>query len=221
VVSFGGFSTELCGGTHVHGTAEVGLVLIVSEGSIGSGVRRIEAVTGDAAVRRTLERDKLLRGLAARLRVSVDQLPSRVEALAARPGRAPQPRLNAESRAGEVRRGPSGHRYLVVSDSGFGPSDLPTRARQLSADLDAVVVLLLPAAEDGFLRAGVSVPAGLASQIPATEVLDRVLSVTGGRGGGSASFAQGGGARTDDLPGTVARVRAALGVDSGDGPGTP
>ena len=91
VVSFGDFSTELCGGTHVRGTAEVGLFLIVSEGSIGSGVRRIEAVTGETAVQRTLERDKLLRGLSTRLRVPVDQLPARVEALAARGGRPRAP----------------------------------------------------------------------------------------------------------------------------------
>jgi alanyl-tRNA synthetase len=212
VVSFGGFSTELCGGTHVHAAAEVGLFLIVSEGSIGSGTRRIEAVTGDAAVRRTLERDRLLRGLAARLRVSVDQLPSRVEALAARPGRARQPVLGAEVLAEAVRAGRSGHRYLVVSDAGIGPSDLPARARQLSAELDAAVVLLLPAAEDGFLRVGVGVPAALATQIPATEVLDRVLAVTGGRGGGSARFAQGGGANGDELSHIEARIWAALGA---------
>ena len=97
VVSFDGFSTELCGGTHVHGTAEVGLFLITSESSIGSGVRRIEAITGEAAVQRTLDHDRLLRGLASRLRVPVDQVPERVEALTSRtrqprrPGRRPRP----------------------------------------------------------------------------------------------------------------------------------
>jgi alanyl-tRNA synthetase len=211
VVSFGGFSTELCGGTHVHGTAEVGLFLIISEGSTGSGVRRIEAITGDAAVRRVLERDKLLRGLASRLRVPVDQLPSRVEALAARPGRTRHPRLGADSLADAVRTAPSGHRYLVVSDPGLGPSDLPAQARQLSSALDAVVVLLLPPAEDGFLRVGVSVP--LTAQVPATGVLDRVLAVTGGHGGGSPAFAQGGGAKSSDLPGIERRIWTALGLE--------
>jgi alanyl-tRNA synthetase len=216
VVSFGNFSTELCGGTHVRQSAEVGLFRIVSEGSIGSGVRRIEAVTGDAAVQRTLERDRLLRGLAARLRVPVDQLPVRVEALTARSGRSrdgSQARLDAGQLAGAVRATPSGQRYLVVSDPALGPSDLPGEARRLAAELDAAIVLLLPDIPSGALRIGVSVPDDLAAAAPATDVLDRVLAVTGGRGGGSAAFAQGGGARADDLPGLESRIRAALGLD--------
>jgi alanyl-tRNA synthetase len=215
VVSFGDFSTELCGGTHVRQSAEVGLFRIVSEASIGSGVRRIEAVTGDAAVRRTLERDRLLRGLAARLRVPVDQLPVRVEALAARPGRSrdggPR-RLDAGQLTAAVRATPSGRRYLVVSEPGLEPSGLPGEARRLAAELDATVVLLLPDLESGSLRVGVSVPDSVAAAAPATGVLDRVLAVTGGRGGGSATFAQGGGAKPDGLPALESRIRAVLGL---------
>jgi alanyl-tRNA synthetase len=216
VVSFGNFSSELCGGTHVRQSAEVGLFRIVSEGSIGSGVRRVEAVTGAAAVQRTLERDRLLRGLAARLRVPVDQLTVRVEALATRASRSRDgglARLDAVQLAGAVRTAPTGQRYLVASDPGLGPAELPGEARRLAAELDAAVVLLLPDPGSGSLRVGVSVPDDLAAQAPATDVLDRVLAVTGGRGGGSAAFAQGGGARPDDLPGLESRVRAALGLD--------
>jgi alanyl-tRNA synthetase len=214
VVSFGNFSTELCGGTHVHRTAEVGLFLIVSEGSIGSGVRRIEAVTGEAAVQRALERDKLLRGLAHRLRVPVDQLPLRVEALTARskPRQAGPGRLTADLVADSVRADLSGRRYLVACEPDIGLSDLPVQARRLASELDAVVVLLLPDPQSGSLRIGVSVPGALAARLPATAVLDQVLAVTGGRGGGSAGFAQGGGAQPEDLSAVVPRIWASLGA---------
>ena len=218
VVSFGDFSTELCGGTHVDHTSEVGQFRIVSEGSIGSGVRRIEALTGEPAIARTLDQDRMLRGLATRLRVSVDQLPQRVEALATRGGRGSRasqlgPAVTAESVADSVRTDRSGHRYLVTNDPDLDASGLPAQARRLAADLDAIVVLLLPDTVEGSLRVGVGVPAALTAQVPATGVLDRVLAVTGGRGGGSASFAQGGGARPGDLLGIEDRVQSALGLD--------
>jgi alanyl-tRNA synthetase len=212
VVSFGDFSTELCGGTHVDRTSEVGLFRIVSEGSIGSGVRRIEALTGEPAIARTLEADRMLRGLATRLHVSVDQLPQRVEALAARGSRTSRhgPAVTAEAVADSVRTDGSGQRYLVTTAPDLDVPGLPGEARRLAADLDAIVVLLLPDAEDGSLRAGVAVPAATAAQVPATEVLDRVLAVTGGRGGGSATFAQGGGAPAADLPTVIARINDTL-----------
>jgi alanyl-tRNA synthetase len=212
VVSVDGFSTELCGGTHVHGTAEVGLFLITAESSIGSGVRRIEAITGEAAVQRTLDHDRLLRGLASRLRVPVDQVPERVDALTSR---TRQPRQARQAPpAGPVRIDPAGHRYLVTEDPGIDVSDLPGEARRLAGELSAVVVLLRPDAGDGSLRIGVAVPGPLTAQVPATAVLDRVLAVTGGRGGGSPAFAQGGGAEPGDLPGAVARISAVLGLDA-------
>jgi alanyl-tRNA synthetase len=78
-------------------------------------------------------------------------------------------------------------------------------------------VLLLPDPDAGSLRVGVSVPGDLATEAPATDVLDRVLAVTGGRGGGSASFAQGGGsfprgdrAAGDDLSGVASRIWTSL-----------
>jgi alanyl-tRNA synthetase len=218
VVSFGDFSTELCGGTHVHNTAEIGLFRIVSEGSIGSGVRRIEALTGEPAIARTLDRERMLRDLATRLRVPVDQLPQRVEALASRGSRSSRSapdRLSAPALAGSVRTTPSGQRYLVTSGLDLEVSGLPAQSRSLAAELDAVVVLLLPDPETGSLRVGVSVPDALAAQFPATAVLDRVLAVTGGRGGGSATFAQGGGAAPDDLPGVTSRIWDAVGAGLG------
>ncbi len=210
VVSFGDFSAELCGGTHVPGTAEVGLFRIVSDASIGSGVRRIEAVTGAAAVAYTLERERLLRGIAARLRVSVDQLPQRVEALTARNGSTGRGTIAAAALAEAVVTAPSGQRYVIAEDPGIEPASLAAEARRLSGELDAVAVVLLPDVRAGSLRIGVSVPA--AGQADARAVLRQVLAVTGGRGGGSRSFAQGGGAELGDLPSVTGQIRAALGI---------
>jgi alanyl-tRNA synthetase len=223
VVSFGDFSTELCGGTHVGHTSEVGLFRIVSEGSIGSGVRRIEALTGEPAIARTLDQDRMLRGLATRLRVSVDQLPQRLESLAARGSRTsrPSPAVTAGAAADSVRTDRSGHRYLVTSDPDLDVSGLPTQAQRLAADLDATVVLLLPDAAAGSMRVGVGVPAGLTGQVPATGVLNRVLAVTGGHGGGSPAFAQGGGATAGDPSDIEHRIRAALDLEPGREPRLP
>jgi alanyl-tRNA synthetase len=179
-------------------------------------VRRIEALTGEPAIARTQDRERMLRDLATRLRVSVDQLPQRVEALASRVGRPSRPapaRLSASSLAGSVRTAASGQRYLVTSDPDLEVAGLPAQSRRLAAELDAIVILLLPDPEAASLRVGVSVPDAVAGEVPATGVLDQVLAVTGGRGGGSPVFAQGGGGKPDDLPGTVSRVWAALELD--------
>ncbi|HEY2549904.1 MAG TPA: alanine--tRNA ligase [Streptosporangiaceae bacterium] len=215
VVSFGDFSAELCGGTHVHGTAEVGLFLIVSEGSIGAGVRRIEAVTGEAALQRALERDHMLRGLAAQLRVPVSELPERVTALTAaarRPASRGAGQPAGDALAGAVRTAPSGKRYLVIDDPGIDPSELARRAQQISAELGAVVAMLLLGDGDSTQRIGISVPAH-GADADARQLLRDVLAATGGRGGGSASFAQGGLSGPADRPALLARLWDVLGRD--------
>jgi alanyl-tRNA synthetase len=120
-----------------------------------------------------------------------------------------------------VRTDRSGHRYLVTSDPDLDVSGLPTQAQRLAADLDATVVLLLPDAAAGSMRVGVGVPAGLTGQVPATGVLNRVLAVTGGHGGGSPAFAQGGGATAGDPSDIEHRIRAALDLEPGREPRLP
>jgi alanyl-tRNA synthetase len=101
----------------------------------------------------------------------------------------------------------------VASEPDIALPDLPAQARLIASELEAVAVLLVPDRHAGSLRVGVSVPGALSARISATAVLEQVLAVTGGRGGGSATFAQGGAAEPDDLPSVVARIRAALGLD--------
>lgn len=183
VVSFNGFSTELCGGTHVHNTAEVGLFRIISEGSIGSGVRRIEALTGEAALDYTLEHDKILKALASQLRVPASQLQQRVEVLTAkghRPAKAAQ--IAVTSVADSVRVSPVGRRHVVVEESGIETAGLAREAARLSADLQAVVVLAVPDSETSALRVSVSVPKPLTPDVQAKALLQDLLAVTVERG---------------------------------------
>ncbi len=172
------------------------------------------AVTGDAAIAWTLERDRLLQGLAARLRVSVDQLPERVDALAAR-GTRPRPaRLTPADYAGAVRTAASGQRYLIAAQPGLAPADLARESVGSARSLDAVTVLLAPDAEADSARIGVSVPPGAAG-LDARALLEQVLAATGGRGGGSARFTQGGGIPSAEPPVLTAQVAAALGLPPG------
>ena len=83
VVTVPGFSMEFCGGSHVENTAQIGMFKIVSEGSSGAGVRRIEAVTGHGAVAHVKETEEMVKGLAASLKCRVVDVPSRLEALQA------------------------------------------------------------------------------------------------------------------------------------------
>lgn len=94
----------------------------------------------------------------------------------------------------------SGTRYVIATSPEADLPGLPAAARRLSGELDALAIVLLPGA--GGLRVGVAVPPGLAAALDARRELDRVLAVTGGRGGGSAVFAQGGGLELTD-PGEV------------------
>ena len=212
VVSFNGFSTELCGGTHVHNTAEVGLFRIISEGSIGSGVRRIEALTAELALDYTLEHEGILKTLASQLRVPADQLQRRVEVLTAKEHPSTKTaQVSATSVADSIRVSPSGRRHVVVEETGIETGNLAREAARLSGDLQAVVVLAVPDTDASAFRLGVAVPKAMTPEVEAKALLQGLLAVTGGKGGGSATFAQGGGSIPDDLPGVIARIWDVLG----------
>jgi alanyl-tRNA synthetase len=104
---------------------------------------------------------------------------------------------------------------VIAADPGIELADLAREARRLSGELDAVTVFLLPDPRSGSLRVGVGVPGSgaAAGQPDARAVLRQVLAVTGGRGGGSTAFAQGGGTEPADPRQVIPRIRAALGLE--------
>jgi len=217
-VGDGGFSRELCGGTHVRSTAEIGLFRIVSETSSAANVRRIEALTGPAAVELVREHDDVLRAVATDLRAVPEQVPSAVQALRAR-----VKELEKAASRGKGANGAVDVDALLASATDVGgaavlaevvtvsdPKALPDLADKLRAKLgDAAVVLGTVVDGKVHLVATVS-PALVERGAKAGTAVAVAASITGGGGGGRDTMARAGGRDPDKLPEAIAAARAAI-----------
>ncbi len=217
-VGDGSFSRELCGGTHVRSTAEIGLFRIVSETSSAANVRRIEALTGPAAVSLVREHDDVLRSVAVALRAVPDQVPSAVHALQVRVKELEK----AASRGGGANGSVDVDALLASADAVAGapllaavvdvsdPKGLPDLADRLRARLgDSAVVLGAVADGKVHLVATVS-PALVGRGVKAGSIVRVAAEVTGGGGGGRDTMARAGGRDPDKLPEAIAAARAAI-----------
>ncbi|MFN2452508.1 MAG: alanine--tRNA ligase [Candidatus Dormibacteria bacterium] len=207
VVDFGGYSVELCGGTHVRATGDINLFRVMSETSIASGVRRIVAVTGEAAVDYTLHRDAILSQVATQLRVGADDVAERVEKLAS--GARKRPASGAQVDAGALRRGvlPDGTAWAAGVSTG-DTNGLRTQAADLAASTGGVVVL--GADDEGTARVCVAVARGLEGRHDAGVIIRALLPVVEGRGGGKPGMATGGGPKVERLGELMAKVESVL-----------
>ncbi len=213
VLRVGDYSTELCGGTHVERTGEIGLFKIVQETGVAGGVRRIEAVTGMAAFDWVQEADRRLRRLGGVLKASPENVVLKVEQLAER-SRAQEKELERLKQKLATQAGRSladeaveiaGVRVLATRVEGGGKG-LRETVDQLKNQLGSGVVVLA-AVEDGKVRLVVGVTKDLSGTLPAGDLVNHVASFVGGRGGGRADFAQAGGTdpqRVDEALGAVA-----------------
>jgi alanyl-tRNA synthetase len=217
-VGDGGFSRELCGGTHVRSTAEIGLFRILSETSSAANVRRIEAVTGPAAVGLVRAHDDVLRAVATDLRATPEQVPHAVSALQARVKELEK----AASRGGGA-NGAVDVDALLASAADVGGASLlaavvdvsdakalPDLADKVRAKLgDAAVVL--GAVADGKVHLVATVaPALVERGVKAGAIVRVAAEVTGGGGGGRDTMARAGGRDPHKLPEAIAAARAAI-----------
>ena len=224
VVEMGGpFSMELCGGTHVSGTAQVGPVTLIGESSVGSGVRRVEAYVGMDSVRYLSRERALMAGLASSLKVPSEQVPDRVEQLVVRLKEAEK--ALASVRAEQARAAVSGlidqartvGGTLVVSGrvaDGVDANGLRTLATDLRgrvADRDAVVVLF--SAADGKVPFAVATTeAARGAGLKAGDIVREIAPLVAGRGGGKPDLAQGSGTDADGIDAALARVAEVVGA---------
>jgi alanyl-tRNA synthetase len=214
-VGDGTYSRELCGGTHVRSTAEIGLFKITSEGSSASNVRRIEAVTGREAVRLLRHHDDLLHQAADALRTQPERLPEAVTALRAEARAAAKAGAAAEgpdegdlaARAAQV-DGAVVLAEVVEAPDAKALMDIADRVKGKLGDSAAIV---LGTAVDGRVHLVAAVtPALVQRGVRAGEVVKVAAQVAGGGGGGRDTMAQAGGRDPDKLPEAIEAARAAI-----------
>ncbi|MEJ7578364.1 MAG: alanine--tRNA ligase [Pyrinomonadaceae bacterium] len=210
VLTVPGFSKELCGGTHVRATGDIGLFKLVRDEAIASGTRRIEAVTGADAFTRFQETEALVDILSSGLRTGRENLPATVERLQEELKRARREAeelrlklatgsVGANASNGNETRDVAGVRVLAREASEMDAVGL----RQLSDALMAKVssgVVVLGRRGEGKASLIVRTSPDLRGCVPAGQVIRELAQIVGGRGGGRPDMAEGGGAETDKLP---------------------
>jgi len=219
VIKIGGFSTELCGGTHTKATGEIGLVKILKEGSVSSGVRRIEAVTGENSLhhfRRDHELENVVAGLASR--AEGDQTPAEVltAELAKRDDEIKRLRReldqvrmkSASSTVASVEdkiKPVKGVKVLTHRVDNLERSQMRTLVDQLRDKLGSGVVVL-GSATDGNVSLIAAVTKDLTGRIQAGKVIGAVAQKVGGKGGGRPDMAEAGGKDAGALDSALAEV---------------
>ncbi|MCZ8188048.1 MAG: alanine--tRNA ligase [Beijerinckiaceae bacterium] len=212
------YSIELCGGTHVGRTGDIGLVSIVGEGAVSAGVRRIEALTGMAARRHLNAERERLRDIAASLKVGVDEAPGRVVQIAEE--RRKLERDLAETRrklamgGGEAADAPQrigAIAYLGKQVEGVEVKDLKGLADQHKAKIGSGVIALGVVGEDQRAGIVVAVTEDLAGRINAVDLVRTASEVLGGKGGGGRpDMAQAGGPEGGKLPEALQAIASRL-----------
>jgi alanyl-tRNA synthetase len=215
----GSYSRELCGGTHVRSTAEIGVFKLQSESSSAANVRRIEAITGPAAVSELRASDAKARAAAALLQTHVKHLPEAVEALRARARQsAKAASANGAATAVDADVLAAGATQIagadVVADvvSGAdGVKQLMDVADRVKGKLGEESVTVLGAAVDGRVHLVAAVtPALVARGVKAGAVVKAAAAAAGGGGGGRDTMAQAGGRDPAKLPEAIAAARGAI-----------
>jgi alanyl-tRNA synthetase len=217
VVSIPDFSKELCGGTHVSRTGDIGVFKITSESSISAGVRRIEAVTGEAAVRQYQELTGAVHRIANALRVSEPELVAQVERILEEK-RLQERQIEhlktkiAQSLARDLEtkaRDKNGVRYLVAQVESLDRQQMRSLADTLRNKWKSAVVVLA-SAEDGAVAIVAAVTQDLTKKIQAGNLVKSVALAVGGRGGGRPDMAEGGGKDPSALPHALEGVTAEI-----------
>ncbi|MQB42882.1 alanine--tRNA ligase [Rhizobium sp. ICMP 5592] len=214
------YSVELCGGTHVGATGQIGLIRILGDSAVGAGVRRIEAVTGESARDYLAEQDDRVKTLASALKVQPGDVVSRVEALMDERRKLERELADAKRKlamgggqggSADAVRDIGGVKFLGKAISGVDPKDLKGLADDGKTSLGSGVVALIGVSEDGKASAVVAVTDDLIGRFSAVDLVRIASTALGGKGGGGRpDMAQAGGPDGDKADEAIEAVAAAL-----------
>jgi alanyl-tRNA synthetase len=215
VLRLGNFSVELCGGTHVNRSGDIGVFKIVAEGGVASGVRRIEALTGKAALHWIDANQHNLDAVAALLRSQRDQVIAKVEQLLRR-GKELEKELastrqklltGAHSATTERVADIDGIKVVSARMDGADAKTLRDAVDRFKDKLQCAVIVL-GSVDDGKVRLAAGVTRNNLERIQAGDVIRPVAEQVGGKGGGRPDFAQAGGSNPEALDAALASVEA-------------
>jgi alanyl-tRNA synthetase len=215
VLQMGDFSAELCGGTHVNRTGDIGFFKIVAEGGVAAGVRRIEAVTGEGAVAYVQAQDSLLKSAAANLKAQTsDEVLSKIGALqselkalekelaAAKGKLAASAGDSLAEQAIEV----NGVKLLAAELEGADSAALRDLLDKLKDKLGSAVIAL-GSNSDGKVALIAGVTKDLTGRFKAGELVNHLAQQVGGKGGGRPDMAQAGGTQPENLSAAIASAK--------------
>ncbi|HUC48279.1 MAG TPA: alanine--tRNA ligase [Xanthobacteraceae bacterium] len=218
-----GWSVELCGGTHVKRTGDIGVISVVGESAVGAGVRRIEALTAKAARSNANHFTKLAKGAAAELRVPVDDVPNRVASLMEERKQLERDLTDAKKKLAMAGGGKSdgGDGLRTIGDiklmaravEGIELKDLRSLADEGKKKVGSGVVAIVGVTGDGKAGVVVGVTLDLTARFNAVDLVKKGAEVLGGKGGGGRpDMAQAGGPDGSKAAAALAAIEAALGA---------
>ncbi len=211
------YSVELCGGTHVKRTGDIGLVTVVSEGAVAAGVRRIEALTGDEARKYLAEQDALMRETAGLLKVSAADVPSRIAGLLDERKKLERELAEAKKKLAMGGGGAGGDAGVTEAGKfklmarvleGINPKDLKSVADEGKTAIGSGVVVLISKAEDGKAAIVVGATKDVSEAASAVDLVRIGSAALGGRGGGGRpDMAQAGGPDASKAEDAIAAIK--------------
>jgi alanyl-tRNA synthetase len=214
VIKIGDFSVELCGGTHLDATGQIGLFKVTSEGAVASGVRRIEAVTAEEALKHVGREEAALRESAGLLKIPPLELPTRLQKLLDEQ-KALEKRV-AQLEAQQAKSGAerlvataipvAGVKLVVTRIDGLDAEGIRTVVDEVQRRLASNSVTLIGSVVDGKVNLVASVSKDLTKRFQAGRLVQEVAQVVGGKGGGRPDLAQGGGPDASKLDAALAAV---------------